>query len=352
MLQKGSQPSFRILKRFCRPCSCWQKWPTRHNSLTCEFEISRRFGPWSWCSDDQHCALDYTPKWLVSSTFSTVPLLPGLMCVLEKCRYVDFHITRYQDNINSVHPWANCSISERELLIPVATLIVIRSPCHDSYSSSFWRPNAFHDGTWDSTSPNLTLEFSSLCLSPDFSVLVNDQNWQCWARICNSPGLYDVRWIQSWEDCKLSAQTKWYATIHWPRFCATTGSSPVLLLLSKECLVLLSSNQMTVAAGKHREIHDVEQISRRFPTPPLITCEITFCRHVSELFFLVSTYLIWILGPKLILSNNLSSANLWVLDACVIVGLLPLMIILITASLSSKMYNWDSPREECAFAVT
>ena len=32
-------------------------------------------------------------------------------------------------------------------------------------------------------------------------------------------------------------------------------------------------------------------------------------------------------------------ATLWVLDTCLIVGLLPLIIILITASLSSKTYN-------------
>ena len=48
---------------------------------------------------------------------------------------------------------------------------------------------------------------------------------------------------------------------------------------------------------------------------------------------------IWILGSKLILSNNQSRATLWVLDTCLIVGFLPFMIILITASLSSKMYN-------------
>ena len=51
-------------------------------------------------------------------------------------------------------------------------------------------------------------------------------------------------------------------------------------------------------------------------------------------------YLIWILESRLIRSNNQSSATLWVLETCLIVGLLPLLIILITASLSSKMYNW------------
>ena len=41
----------------------------------------------------------------------------------------------------------------------------------------------------------------------------------------------------------------------------------------------------------------------------------------------------------LILSNNQSNATLWILDTCVIVGLLPFMITVITASLSSKIYN-------------
>ena len=45
-------------------------------------------------------------------------------------------------------------------------------------------------------------------------------------------------------------------------------------------------------------------------------------------------------------------ATLCVLETCLIVGLLSLMIILITASLSSRMYNWDSLWEECAFVVT
>ena len=73
---------------------------------------------------------------------------------------------------------------------------------------------------------------------------------------------------------------------------------------------------------------------------------------MSASWFLVSTCLIWILGSKLVLSKNQSIATLWILDTCLIVGLLPLMIILITALLSSKMYNWDSLWEEFAFVVT
>ena len=62
--------------------------------------------------------------------------------------------------------------------------------------------------------------------------------------------------------------------------------------------------------------------------------------------FLESMYLIWILESKLIRSNNRSRATLWVLEKCLIVGLLPFMIILITASLSSKTYNKASWRAD------
>ena len=60
---------------------------------------------------------------------------------------------------------------------------------------------------------------------------------------------------------------------------------------------------------------------------------------MSASWFLESTYLIWILGSKLIVSKNQSRATLRVLETCLRVGLLPLMTILITTSLSSKMYN-------------
>ena len=70
---------------------------------------------------------------------------------------------------------------------------------------------------------------------------------------------------------------------------------------------------------------------------------------MSASWFLVSMYLISILGSNLIRSNNQSRATLWVLETCLIVGLLPFMIIFITASLSSKIYNKASWREECTF---
>ena len=43
---------------------------------------------------------------------------------------------------------------------------------------------------------------------------------------------------------------------------------------------------------------------------------------------------VWILGSRFIQSNNQSRATLWVLDTCLIVGLMPLIVIFITTSLS------------------
>ena len=67
--------------------------------------------------------------------------------------------------------------------------------------------------------------------------------------------------------------------------------------------------------------------------------------NMSASWCLVSTYLIWIFGSRLILSNTQSRATLWVLDTCLIVGLLSLIIILITASLSSKTCYMAPNRE-------
>ena len=73
---------------------------------------------------------------------------------------------------------------------------------------------------------------------------------------------------------------------------------------------------------------------------------------MSASWFLVSMYLIWILGSRLIRSNNQSRATLWVLETCLIVGLLPFIIILITASLSSNTYNKASRLADWTFEGT
>ena len=73
---------------------------------------------------------------------------------------------------------------------------------------------------------------------------------------------------------------------------------------------------------------------------------------MSTTDFLISTELIWILRSQWILSNNQSKVTLWHLDTCLIVGLLPFMIILITASLSSNLYNKASWYEDWTFEGT
>ena len=72
---------------------------------------------------------------------------------------------------------------------------------------------------------------------------------------------------------------------------------------------------------------------------PLITCEVRFLSICLQIDVWCPHTWFLILGARLILSNNQSKATLWVLDTCLIVGLRPFIIILITASLSSKTEN-------------
>ena len=81
---------------------------------------------------------------------------------------------------------------------------------------------------------------------------------------------------------------------------------------------------------------------------PFITCEISLCQYVCELVLFVNVFDLDF-GSKLILSNNQSRATLWVLETCLIVGHLPFVIILITASLSSNTYDKASWWEEAMF---
>ena len=83
---------------------------------------------------------------------------------------------------------------------------------------------------------------------------------------------------------------------------------------------------------------DIEQTQQMVP---FVTCEISLV-SMSASWFLVSMYLIWIFVSKLMRSNDQSRATLCFLQTCLIVGLLPFMIILITASLSSNTYNQAS----------
>ena len=84
---------------------------------------------------------------------------------------------------------------------------------------------------------------------------------------------------------------------------------------------------------------------------PFITCEIPLL-SMSANWFLVSQYLIRILESKLFRSDNQWRATLWVLETCLILGLLPAMIILITGSLSSNTKNKASWGEDWTFEWT
>ena len=142
---------------------------------------------------------------------------------------------------------------------------------------------------------------------------------------------------------------------------AVEGSTPGVLSLHRETkfiigfdfAVTLSSPEsfcvlfdITSEQSSRTEMANVKQTQKMIP---FITCEVSLGISMSASWFLVSMYLIWIFGSKLIRSNNQSRATLWVLETCLIVGLLPFMIILITVSLSSNTYNKASWREDWTF---
>ena len=93
------------------------------------------------------------------------------------------------------------------------------------------------------------------------------------------------------------------------------------------------------------EMVNVEQTQKIMP---FITCEMSMCQYVCELVLGVNVFDLEF-GVQMIRSNNQSRATLWVLETCFIVRLLPFVIILITASLSSKIFNRTSLREEFTF---
>ena len=80
---------------------------------------------------------------------------------------------------------------------------------------------------------------------------------------------------------------------------------------------------------------DVKQTQKMIP---FITCEISLGQCVCELVFGVNVFDFWILVVQI---DSIESpiTTLWVLETCLIVGLIPFKIILITASLSSNTYN-------------
>ena len=86
-----------------------------------------------------------------------------------------------------------------------------------------------------------------------------------------------------------------------------------------------------MVAGQHREIHDVQQSTKMVP---LITCKTTRGEHVRDSVLGVSMFDLDF-GVQVDSVNNQSNAT----RVSSLDFFLPVMIILITASLSSKMYN-------------
>ena len=126
---------------------------------------------------------------------------------------------------------------------------------------------------------------------------------------------------------------------HWSRFCCDSLFSRILLRSFRHCIRANCRTEM--AKYWTSTTNDSTHHAWNF-----------LWSNCQRTWFLVSMYLIWIFGSRLIRSNNQSSATLWVLETCLIVGLLPFMIILISASLSSNTYNKPSWREDWTFEGT
>ena len=112
-----------------------------------------------------------------------------------------------------------------------------------------------------------------------------------------------------------------------PCSCLSKSNTLTLALLPQVLLpcsfLEISSTWFTKMAARKTLKGKTKKITQMIP---LITCEISLQSTSLRVGFLVSTYLIWILGSKLILSNNQSRATLWFLDTCLSIGLRPWMI--------------------------
>ena len=140
------------------------------------------------------------------------------------------------------------------------------------------------------------------------------RRWQSWGSPCNK-------------------------THHWPWFRCDSFFS-----LAFSCVLFAIPSEQSVELKRLMLNKDKRWFHSSRVKFPLV--------RMSASWFLVSMYLLWILGSKLILLNNQSRATLWVLETCLIVGLLPFIIILITASLSSNTYNKASWCENSTFEGT
>ena len=91
---------------------------------------------------------------------------------------------------------------------------------------------------------------------------------------------------------------------------AVTLSSPEPFLRSFDITSEQSAELKWLMLNKHKRLFHSSRV--KFPLVSM-----------SASWLLVSRYLIWILWSQLLRSNNQSRATLWVLETCLIVGLLP-----------------------------
>ena len=154
-----------------------------------------------------------------------------------------------------------------------------------------------------------------------------------------------TQWIHCWTICsEIHRAARWAGTRHCWRPMGSHGDQISRKSRFYNDVVIFSSLLFflhlplwhgsrvvnliaSMAARKHGIAHNVEQTEMMVPsrvTLPSVT--------MSASWLLVSTYLIRIIGSKLIQSNNQSGATLWVRDTNLIVGILSLIIILITTS--------------------
>ena len=154
--------------------------------------------------------------------------------------------------------------------------------------------------------------------------------------------LIDQRSQTLWRDCFTIWVTRHQA---WSRFPPSWEPSFEVVFWPRFDMALWSSKKKKTLKWLQEYIEKPIMLNKRRRWFYSSREKLPLVRTAAS-WFLVSTNLIWILGSNFILSNSQSRATLWVLETCLIVGLRPSIIILMTASVSTKKYNWDSPWEE------
>ena len=159
----------------------------------------------------------------------------------------------------------------------------------------------------------------------------------CRLEALSIPGLFDAIGLFTDEELVETETARFidvgldFATILLSSFCSCILFATVSVQLVKLKFLAQQRELKWLMLNKRRRLFHSSRV--KFPYV-----------NISAIWCLVSMYLIRILGSKLILSNNPSRPTLWVLGTWLIVGLLPLIILLITASLSSNTYLQSSSR--------